>query len=262
MRQEKGEIGKLVSLIKRLRDPERGCPWDRKQTMKDLKVYLIDEAYEVLEAIDSGHKDHLCEELGDLLFQIVFISEMAEEEGYFSIEDVVRGVRDKMIRRHPHVFGTSRAESPEEVMERWETIKETEGKGKRTSAISGIPRSLPALYRAYRLGLKAARVGFDWPDRDHVLDKVKEELGELEYSLASGDMDRASEELGDLLFAVANLARHMDREPEALLKKANEKFAMRFSKLEAEAARNGLSLSDLSPDQMEALWEKVKHMET
>jgi tetrapyrrole methylase family protein/MazG family protein len=260
MEQQGSSLPRLASLMARLRGPE-GCPWDRKQTLQNLKVYLIDEAYEVLQAIDAGDPQLLCEELGDLLFQIVFIARLAQEDGSFDLEKVIQGIHEKMIRRHPHVFGHATASTPQEVLSQWDAIKKTEGKPAPTSALSGVPDGLPALYRAYRLGLKAAKVGFDWPGPREVMHKVREELGELERALEKQQTDRASQELGDLLFALANLARHLGREPEGVLRQANQKFQRRFEMMEQALKARGISPREAGLEQMEQLWEEVKAVE-
>ena len=247
----------LVALVARLRSPE-GCPWDRKQTLHDIKRYLLDEAYEVAQAIDSGDRDNLREELGDLLFQIVFMARLAEEDGAFDLGDVIETVKEKMIRRHPHVFGDVNLSSPQEVVKQWEEIKEREGKTRGSSILSGVSEDLPALYRAYRLGLKAAKVGFDWKGPQEVMEKVREELAELEEALEAGLLHEASEELGDLLFVLANLARHLGRDPEGVLRKANEKFIGRFQEVERALAEKGRTLDEASPEEMESLWESLK----
>jgi MazG family protein len=253
-------LWRLVQIMARLRSPE-GCPWDRKQTMEDLKVYLIDEAYEVLDAVDSGDRGLLCEELGDLLFQIVFLAQLAQEEEAFDMDGVTRGIEKKMIRRHPHVFGDAQVSGAGEVVDQWEIIKATEGKKPRTSVLSGVPDTLPALYRAYRLGLRAGRVGFDWQSREQVLSKVREELNELEQEVRKGDLQAATEELGDLLFVLANLARHLNREPEGLLRKTNIKFVKRFQWLEETLSERGFTPREASLDEMDQLWEEAKAQE-
>lgn len=243
-----------------MRGPD-GCPWDRRQTLSDFKVYLIDEAYEVLQAMDAADRKLLCEELGDLLFQIVFIARLAEEEGSFGIQQVIELIEEKMIRRHPHVFGDSSVSTAQEVLDQWEAIKASEGKSSGSSILAGVPESLPALYRAYRLGLKAAKVGFDWPGPKEVMAKVKEELGELEERFCQGDRDGAAQELGDLLFALANLARHLEREPEGLLRQANQKFLRRFQQMEEALKERGRSLSDVTLEEMDRIWGEVKARE-
>lgn len=260
MKQQGSSLPKLARLMAQLRGP-KGCPWDRKQTLQNLKVYLIDEAYEVLQAVDSGDPQLLCEELGDLLFQIVFMARLAQEGGSFDLEEVIGRIEEKMIRRHPHVFGDASASTPQEVLSQWDSIKKAEGKPSGTSVLSGIPEELPALYRAYRLGLKAAKVGFDWHGPLEVMDKVREELRELEKALESGQTDRAAQELGDLLFALANLARHLDREPEGVLRQANRKFQRRFELMEQALKSRGMSLKEAGLEQMEQLWQEAKAMD-
>ncbi len=260
MKKQGSSLPKLAGLMERLRGPQ-GCPWDRKQTLQNLKVYLIDEAYEVLQAVDSGDPQLLCEELGDLLFQIVFMARLAQEQGSFDLEEVISRIEEKMIRRHPHVFADASASTPQEVLNQWDSIKKAEGKSYGTSALSGIPEGLPALYRAYRLGLKAAKVGFDWPGPREVMDKVREELGELEKALEKQQTARASQELGDLLFALANLARHLGREPEGVLRQANQKFQRRFEMMEQALKARGISPREAGLEQMEQLWEEAKAVE-
>ena len=253
-------FNKLVNIMARLRS-EDGCPWDRIQSMDTLKAYVIDEAYEVVDAVESGDRDHLCEELGDLLFQIVFLAQLGKEEGAFDIGDVIRIIEEKMIRRHPHVFGDEQASDPDAVKNRWEQIKAAEGKKPRTSVLSNVPETLPALYRAFRLGVRAAKVGFDWKDVEGVMEKVREEFGEMESAVASGDMESASEELGDLLFSLAMLSRHLDREPEGLLRKANEKFIRRFGWVEESLKVNGSSPENSTLEEMDRLWDQAKTLE-
>jgi MazG family protein len=256
-RPSKGDLTKLVNLVSRLRSP-KGCPWDRQQDLSDIKTYLMEEAYEVLEAVDSEDMETLKEELGDLLFQIVFLAHLAEERGAFDIQDVVEGIHQKMIRRHPHVFGGSRVNDPNEVAWQWDEIKANEGKSPRTSVLSGRWEGLPALYVAYCLGIRAAKVGFDWPGPMELLQKVKEELAEMESALGRGMTPEALTELGDLLFALANLARHLDSDPEGLLRRANRKFIQRFMKMESMAKESGRNLKDLSSEELEGLWERAK----
>jgi len=254
------DLPRLTRLMARLRAPD-GCPWDRRQTVNDIKTYLIDETYEVLQAIDSGDRKLLCEELGDLLFQIVFVAHLAQEEGAFDMDGVIRGIEEKMIRRHPHVFGEARVSTPREVLRQWDAIKEDEGKPPRTSAVSGIPETLPALYRAYRLGMRAAKVGFDWPDPAEVIVKVREEVRELEEAISGQNTDHIGEELGDLLFVLANLSRHMNREPEGLLRNANRKFTRRFRWMEETLRERGSSPDEASLEEMERLWGQAKLQE-
>lgn len=245
-------VDRLVEIMATLRSPD-GCPWDRKQTPDSLRTYLLEEAYEVAQAIDDGDWDELRAELGDLLLQVVFLSRIAEEEGHFALAEVAEGISDKLVRRHPHVFGEREAGSVAEVWKSWEEIKRSEGRGRR-SRIEGIPAALPALVRAHRLAEKAARVGFDWPDAASVLDKIDEELGELREALGRADRRAIGEELGDLLFAAASFARRAGVDPEAALAKADEKFAGRFRAIEAEAERRGVSLESLDADELDRMW--------
>jgi MazG family protein len=272
------DIGELHRLIVRLRAPD-GCPWDREQTLGDLRAYLLEEAHEVAAAIDAGDLDELAGELGDLLFQVVFIARLGEEAGAFDLARVIDGIRAKMIERHPHVFGDERLEDAAAVRRTWERRKlERRGEdGARRSLLAGVPASLPALTAAYRITQKAAGVGFDWPDAAAVLEKVREELAEVEEVLdgdAHGEVagdgeaeergrerpgrERLKEELGDLLFAVANLARHLGVDPEAALAAGNLKFRRRFEGVEERFARRGRSLAEASLEEMDREWEAEK----
>jgi MazG family protein len=244
----------LVAIMNRLRDPG-GCPWDREQDFQSLRTYLIEECFEVAEALDRADPAGLREELGDLLFQIVFLAKIAEERGSFSIRDVVHGISDKLIRRHPHVFGTAEAGSAAEVARNWERIKREERSGARR-LLDSIPRSLPALLGAQRLGDKAAQVGFDWPAPAAVLDKIEEEVRELRAALASGERGLTSDELGDVLFSLAMLARHAGLDAEAALAGSNRRFRARFGHVESELERRGLETADL--DLLERLWQEAK----
>lgn len=253
----------LVRLMDRLRDPETGCPWDLEQSYRSLRSYLIEECYEVVEALDREDRGALAEELGDLLFQIVFLSRLAQEEGAFTALDVVRGIGVKMVRRHPHVFGDADAADAETVLRNWEEIKRHEKAadaeaGGNGSILSGIPRALPALPKAQRLGTKAARVGFDWPDADGVLDKLDEEVRELRAAMTDGDPQRLEEELGDLLFAVAMLGRKLEVDPERALERANAKFARRFADVERALLKRGVSVEDAGLELLERLWNEAK----
>lgn len=254
----------LQRLIERLRAPD-GCPWDREQTLGDLRAYLIEEAHEVAAAIDSGDRAALAEELGDLLFQVVFIGRLGAEEGSFTLRQVTEGIHRKMIERHPHIFGD--AEKPADgdaVAVAWEKRKLAALSG---SLLDGVPASLPALTGAYRLTQKAARIGFDWQGPEQVLDKVREELREVEEALArrsdgrGGSTDAVDEELGDLLFAVANLARHLGRDPESSLARGNLKFRRRFAELEADFGARGLSPADAGLEQLDEVWRQIKQRE-
>jgi nucleoside triphosphate diphosphatase len=246
----------LVQIMERLRAPG-GCPWDREQTHQSIRKYVIEEAYEVAEAIDRDDAQELCSELGDLLLQVVFHAEMAREAGRFAIDDVCRAIGDKMERRHPHVFGDLEVEGAGQVVRNWERIK-AEERGPDASAIDGVPRALPALQRAERISEKASRVGFDWPDAAAVLEKVDEERGELAAAIQEGDPAAIEHELGDLLFALANLARKLDLEPELALARATDRFSGRFRHAEAEARRAHTDLADLSPAELERLWQAAK----
>ena len=249
-------LKKLEDLVRTLRGPD-GCPWDRAQKIPDMKQYLLEECYEVLDAIDQSTPAKLQEELGDLLFQIVFIVQMAEEMGKFGMQDVLQTVHGKMVRRHPHVFGSASAEDPEAVRRNWWKIKQAEGSTPR-SHLEGVPRHLPALQRAYRLGQRASQVGLDWPEPTSVLAKVREEIDELEQALDSGSKSQIREEIGDSLFSLANLARHLKENPEETLQQSNEKFLARFRLLEQRARAEGSALEDLPPEELDRLWEEIK----
>lgn len=248
----------LVRIMDRLRS-EDGCPWDREQDYRSLRGYLLEECYEAIEALDAQAELALCEELGDLLFQIVFLSRIGKERGTFTIDDVVRGIATKMIRRHPHVFGDERADTSDEVLRNWEEIKRRE-KGDRapTSVLAGVPKALPALSKAHRLGTKAARVGFDWTDDRDTVAKVREELSELDDARRSGDAGAIREELGDTLFALAMLARRLGVDPEEALEAANAKFRRRFESVERELLEEGVALEDAGLERMERAWERAK----
>lgn len=249
-------IGNLAELIRVLRGPG-GCPWDKSRTFKDIKEYLLEECYEVIDALDRGSLTKLEEELGDLLFQIMFLVRLAEEQGVFDLEGVIGGIIEKMIRRHPHVFGGSEARDVETVRQNWCLIKRRE-KGGASSVLEGIPQALPALQRAYRLGKRAARVGFDWPDPSSVTAKVFEECEEVKEALARSETDRIAGEIGDLLFSIAQLARSLQINPEEALQISNDMFVRRFRAMEDAARGAGRAIEDLSPPELDELWEKVK----
>jgi len=253
----------LLDVMARLRDPDGGCPWDVEQSFETIAPYTIEEAYEVADAITRRDPDDLKDELGDLMFQVVFHSRIAEEAGLFSYEDVARAITDKMIRRHPHVFGDAQARNADEQTVAWETQKAAEraAKGRNASILDDVPVALPALKRAQKLCKRAARVGFDWPDAERVLDKVEEETQELREAIREGDPDAASEELGDLLFVLANLARKLDAQAEESLHAANRKFERRFKYIEQALAEQKRSPEDASLDEMEALWLEAKKAE-
>lgn len=242
-----------------LRD-EGGCPWDREQTRQSLKPYLIEEAYEVLEAIDDGDVEGMKEELGDLLFQVLFHARIAKEKGEFNIADVLEANYEKMIRRHPHVFEQSNAETAQEVLRQWEDIKENEkgGRSNAGSAVDGLPKNLPALLLAHRVQDKAARVGFDWEEPRQIMDKIHEELAEFAEAIENSDPKRTEEELGDLLFSVVNIARRLHINPEDSLRSTVQRFIDRFKQVEREALEQGKRLEDMTLDQMDKLWEQAK----
>ena len=240
-----------------------GCPWDREQTHESLKPYFLEEVYEALEAIDSGSDEHLKEELGDVLLQVVFHAEIADREGRFTIDDVIRGIVAKLKRRHPHVFGDVVADNSEQVMKNWEQIKRGEKRERKDggSVLDGLPKDLPALVKARRIQEKVSRVGFDWEHTEEVMLKVEEELRELKDAREEKDPARIEEELGDLLFAVANLARFVSVCPEDALRKTIEKFRRRFQYIESELPKRGKKLGEASLEEMDALWEEVKRGE-
>jgi len=250
------QLDDLVRIMERLRGPD-GCPWDREQDYGSLRTYLLEECFEVAEALDRQQPLELCEELGDLLFQIVFLSRLATEEGHFTIDDVIRGISEKLVRRHPHVFGSEVAETAEVVARNWEEIKREE-KGGNRRLLDSVPRSLPALLAAQRLGEKAAQVGFEWPGPDEVLDKIEEETRELRDALADGSAEAVQGELGDLLFATTMLARRLGVDAEAALAGTNRKFRDRFSWVEAELQRRGGKLGEADLDTLEELWQAAK----
>jgi MazG family protein len=256
-------IDALLEIMARLRHPETGCPWDLEQDFGTIAPYTIEEAYEVKDAIDRADMPGLKDELGDLLLQVVFHARMAEEAGQFSFADVVEAISEKMVRRHPHVFGDGDADTPDAVRGTWEEIKAAERAEKGAaetppSALDGVARALPALLRAEKLQKRAARVGFDWPAPGPVFDKVREEMAELEEAAAGPDGAALREEAGDLLFSVANLARHFGLDPEATLSQANDKFERRFKAMEARVETTGEDLKALDLDRMEAHWQAAK----
>lgn len=253
------ELDRLLDIMERLRSPD-GCPWDRAQTRRDVAVYLMDEACEVVDAVHDGSPDDIKEELGDLFFQILFFARMAEEEGQYDLGDVMAAVGEKMIRRHPHVFGNGKAETVDDIRETWEAIKRKEKDGDRgdTSLAIDAPRSLPPLNRAWKITKKAAQVGFDWPSIEGVIEKVEEELMELKDSLEKDGKDRVEEELGDLLFSLVNLSRHAGVHPDSALRCSIQKFMDRFSFMERQFASEGGSLESSSLDELDRMWELSK----
>lgn len=254
-------IQKLLDVMAQLRDPDTGCPWDLQQDFSSLAPYTIEEAYEVVDAIRRDDIDGLRDELGDLLLQVVFHSRVAEEAGAFSFDDVAEGIADKMLRRHPHVFGTEEEKNRGAVAGSWERIKADEravSKPAGLSILDGIAAALPSLKRAEKLGKRAAGVGFDWPDHAGPMAKIAEELAELERAMNTGNAAHEAEELGDLLFAVANLARHLDIDPEEALAAANHKFERRFRHMEQAIRQTGADITTLDLDALEAHWQTVK----
>lgn len=263
------EISTLLSIMEDLRRPGTGCPWDLQQSFATIAPYTVEEAYEVADAIERGDFDDLKDELGDLLLQVVFHSQMAAEAGHFAFGDVVEAISAKMMRRHPHVFGDLDARDAAAVKRRWEAIKaeeKTERSARRGNGagpaglLADVPAALPALMRAVKLQKRAGTVGFDWKDPHAVLAKIREEIGEIEQELAAapGDPERLEDELGDILFAVANLARHLAIDPEQALRGTNAKFVKRFNYIERDLQARGKALSDASLDEMEALWQAAK----
>ena len=295
-RRQPGKLfEELVALQARLRAPG-GCPWDREQTHHTLKTYLIEETYEVLDALEHGGASELTEELGDLLLQVLFHADIAREAGRFDIADVISGIHEKMVRRHPHVFGNVRADTPDQVLKNWRQIKAEEKRARAStgvrqggerapvvypesrresrkheaaasaaqlvpSALEGIPRSLPALIEAYQMTRRAAQVGFDWETVDGIFDKLHEETSELRMALTEADRSHREEEVGDILFVAVNLARFLEIDPEVALKYSNLKFKLRFQDMEYEAARAGQQLAQLSKEELEVLWDFAKKRE-
>jgi nucleoside triphosphate diphosphatase len=256
----------LLELMVKLRDPQQGCPWDQKQTFATIAPYTIEEAYEVADAIERGDPVRLRDELGDLLFQVVFHAQMARERGWFDFAQVASAIHEKLVRRHPHVFAGKSVSGDAELSRNWEEQKARERAeaADSASALADIPRALPALVRASKLGKRAGRVGFDWPDARGVRDKVLEELREVDTALVTapaGNAPAVVEEMGDLLFAIANWSRHLRFDAEEALRAANSKFERRFRAMEALAWERGTALDGLSPQQWEALWEEAKQTE-
>lgn len=258
MSQPGKEFDRLVEIIARLRGPD-GCPWDREQTSESIKPNLLEEAYEVLEAIDNADMPELCSELGDFMMQAVFHAQFAAERGDFTIEDSLRSINEKLIRRHPHVFGETQVAGSDEVLHNWEEIKRTEkGYEKRTSVLDGVPSAMPALARAMEISKKAAKAGFEWPNIEAVVDKMEEEVGELKQELAAGDRTRIFEEIGDLLFTVVNVARWSKVDPEDALRVMIARFSARFRRIEDAARESGRSVEDMTIQEMDAVWDRVK----
>ena len=253
------ELRRLLGIMAALRDPATGCPWDREQDFDSIAPYTIEEAYEVADAIARRDLAALPDELGDLLFQVVYHARMAEEEGRFAFTDVARAIADKMIRRHPHVFGDAAARDAAAQTAAWEAQKSAERAARaETGTLAGVPTALPALTRAAKLTARAARVGFDWPNAEAVLEKLDEETTELRAELSAADPARLMDEVGDLLFVLANLARKLNLDPETCLRHANRKFARRFQAMEQAADSTGKGLAEMSLEEMEASWRRVK----
>ena len=252
-------FGKLVRIMARLRG-ENGCPWDRQQTHESIKPYFVEETYEVLEAIDEGDAGKLCEELGDVMLQVVFHARMAEEAGLFGVAEVLAAITDKLVRRHPHVFADVRADTAQEVLFNWEQIKQSERKraAGKASILDGVPRELPALLRAHRLQEKASHVGFDWKEAREVVKKVEEEFAELRAAMESEQPERVEAELGDLLFSLVNLSRFAAVNPEEALRKTIARFIARFQYIEEALAHRGTSPGQATLQEMDALWAEAK----
>ena len=250
----------LVKLMTRLRGPG-GCPWDREQTLASLKPFVIEEAYEVVDAIDRDDRAALLEEIGDFLLEAVFVTEITREEGTFDIYDSITAIHDKLVRRHPHVFGDVEAKDAGQVLVNWEKLKRDERKAENKSVLSGVPQALPALLKASRLTEKAARVGFDWRRTDDVFHKLDEEIAELREAVDSGDTAHVEEELGDLLFTVANIARKVNVNPEEALQSTNRKFMRRFEAMESRVRERGQNLDQLELEEMDKLWDEAKAAE-
>ncbi|MCW8283281.1 MULTISPECIES: nucleoside triphosphate pyrophosphohydrolase [Agrobacterium] len=268
------DISRLIEIMEALRQPETGCPWDVVQTFETIKPYTIEEAYEVADAIERRDMDDLCEELGDLLLQVVFHSRIAEERGEFAFGDVVHAVTSKMIRRHPHVFAASEADTPDSVKLQWDRIKAEEKRERaarrerrgmtedfKAGFLGGVQRSQPALTEALKLQEQAARVGFDWSDPAPILDKIEEEIAELREALEEGRPEKVLDELGDLIFALVNIGRHVKADPENALRGTNTKFRRRFNHIEKSLGENGETLEEASLERMEDLWQAAKRIE-
>jgi len=257
----KADIDKLVKIMSILRS-EKGCPWDKEQDLQSLRSFILEESYEVIEAIDREDAHKLKEELGDLLFQIIFIAQIGKEKGFFSLREVIDYCYQKMVRRHPHVFGKKKANNSTDVLKQWEMIKGKEKSDKNKSLLlKDLEPLLPALLKTHILTTKASRVGFDWQVIDQVIDKLKEELSELRQAIKQGNREEMEHEVGDLLFAAANISRFLDINPEIALQKINKAFISRFNYIEKKLAERGKSLENSTLDEMDALWEEAKKIE-
>ena len=255
------EFQKLVDIMARLRAPN-GCPWDREQTLESLRGFVLEETYEVLDAIDRGDHDALLGEIGDMLFEGVFLAQVETDDQRFTVSDSLRHITEKLIRRHPHVFGDQQGvTTPGAVLEQWEQIKanEQQTKGEKKALLAGVPKSMPSLARANEIGTRVAAVGFDWAKTEDVIAKIEEEVAELRDARANETHERAEEEMGDLLFSIAQLARQLNIDAESALRKANEKFTKRFTALEEVFEHTGRSIHDSNLEEMEAVWQQIKH---
>jgi MazG family protein len=251
---------RLVDVMRTLRGPG-GCPWDHKQTIHTLRPFVLEETYEVLDAIDRDDHDALRGEIGDLIFEGVFLAQIESDEGRFSVVESLQAITEKLIRRHPHVFGSAKdVTTPDQVLEQWEQIKsrEQKGEGQQPSVLRGMPKSMPSLLGAHEIGTRVAAVGFDWAKTDDVIDKIEEEVAELRGAFTSEGWERREEEMGDLLFAIANLSRKLGIEPESALRRANQKFGERFQKLEQVFEARGRSVHDATLEEMEGVWTEIK----
>jgi nucleoside triphosphate diphosphatase len=252
------DFDEVVTIIRRLRSPG-GCPWDNEQTLQTLRKYLLEEVYEALDAIDNEQYDGICEELGDVLWETLFVARIAEQDGHFTIDDVVQGLGEKMVRRHPHIFGEEKLTDSDQVLKQWAQIKLEEGKTTRMGKIlEGIPDSLPALLRAHRVSERVAKIGFDWENSGQVMEKFDEELTEFREAVDTGDSDRIEDELGDLLFTLINVARHMDLSAEDALRRTTGKFTTRFSQIERVLADRGETFEGKPIEELESLWQAAK----
>lgn len=250
---------KLLDIMTQLRHPQTGCPWDLKQDFKSILPHTLEEAYEVADAIDSGDREQLRDELGDLLFQVVFYCQLAREEGSFAFDDVAKGMADKLIRRHPHVFGDKQAADSEDALANWETIKTTERQAKnQLSVLDDIPHALPGLQRAAKIQKRVANIGFDWPAVDQVVAKLDEEVDELHAAFAHGSREQVLDELGDVMFVAVNLSRHLKANPEQVMRAANDKFELRFRYMEAALQAQGKDISEMDLASLEAAWQQTK----
>lgn len=257
MSDPSASLARLIGVMQSLLSPD-GCPWDREQTPDTIRAFLLEETHEVLAALDARDAEHVKEELGDVLYQIVFLSELFHRKGAFDLAAVVDGIADKLVRRHPWVFGDEKVASSEEALRNWERLKSLEREKKKASVLDGVPETLPALAKAFRLSSKAARVGFEWPDIGGVLAKLDEEMGEFKEVVKGGDVARVEDELGDVLFTLANVARELKIDPEGALRRTNEKFVKRFSYVEAKLRERGKQPETSTLEEMDALWNEAK----